>query len=178
MSDPIYLDHNATTPVHSEVVDAMIPWLREHFGNPSSTHAYGLRAHQAVERAREQVAALLGCDPEEVFFTSGGTEANNIAIVGVAEAVAARDGSRRHLVTSVVEHPATARPCERLERQGWAVTRVPVDAEGSVRVSQVRAAVSDNTALLSVMLANNETGTVMSSGEPSCTLMLLRRSAK
>ena len=167
MSDPIYLDHNATTPVHSEVVDAMIPWLREHFGNPSSTHAYGVRAHQAVERAREQVAALLGCDPEEVFFTSGGTEANNIAIVGAAGAVAIREAARRHVVTSVVEHPATARPVDRLEQEGWRVTRLSVDAEGSVRLGDVRAAVGDDTALVTVMLANNETGTVMPIAEIS-----------
>ncbi len=167
MSDPIYLDHNATTPVHPEVVDAMIPWLREHFGNPSSTHAYGLRAHQAIERAREQVAALIGCDPDEVFFTSGGTEANNIAIIGVAEAVAAREAARRHVVTSVVEHPATARPVDRLEQQGWRATRLSVDAEGSVRLGDVTAAVGDETALVTIMLANNETGTVMPMAEIS-----------
>ena len=163
MNDPIYLDHNATTPVHPEVVDAIIPWLRDHFGNPSSTHTYGLRAHQAVERAREQVAALLGCDPGEVFFTSGGTEANNIAILGVAEAVAARaaSGWRRCVVTSVVEHPATVRPCDRLEGQGWEVGRVPVDRNGTVRACDVRQAVGEGTALVTVMLANNETGTVM-----------------
>jgi len=167
VSDPIYLDHNATTPVHSEVVDAMIPWLREHFGNPSSTHTYGVRAYQAVERAREQVAALLGCDPEEVFFTSGGTEANNIAIVGAAGAVAIREAARRHVVTSVVEHPATARPVDRLEQEGWRVTRLSVDTEGSVRLGDVRAAVGDDTALVTVMLANNETGTVMPIAEIS-----------
>jgi len=158
MNDPIYLDHNATTPVHPEVVEAMLPWLKEHFGNPSSTHVYGRRAHEAVERAREQVAALLGCKADEVFFTSGGTEANNLAILGVAAAVA--DG-RRHAVTSVVEHPAIARPCDRLEQNGWEVTRLPVDGDGLVSIENARAFVRGDTALVSIMLANNETGTMM-----------------
>ena len=103
----------------------MLPYLREHFGNPSSGHVYGQRARRAVEHAREQVAALLGCQPDEIVFTSGGTEANNLAIRGVLEG-----SSRRHVVTSTVEHPATARPCELLERQGVEVTRLPVDAHG------------------------------------------------
>jgi len=158
MNDPIYLDHNATTPVHPEVVEAMLPWLKEHFGNPSSTHVFGRRAHEAVERAREQVAALLGCKADEIFFTSGGTEANNLAILGVAAAVA--DG-RRHAVTSVVEHPATARPCDRLEQNGWEVTRLPVDGDGLVSIENARAFVRGDTALVSIMLANNETGTMM-----------------
>jgi len=158
MNDPIYLDHNATTPVHPEVVEAMLPWLKEHFGNPSSTHVFGRRAHEAVERAREQVAALLGCKAAEIFFTSGGTEANNLAILGVAAAVA--DG-RRHAVTSVVEHPATARPCDRLEQNGWEVTRLPVDGDGLVSIENARAFVRGDTALVSIMLANNETGTMM-----------------
>ena len=158
MSDPIYLDHNATTTIHPEVVEAMLPWLKEHFGNPSSTHVYGRRAHEAVERAREQVAALLGCKADEVFFTSGGTEANNLAILGVAAAVA--DG-RRHAVTSVVEHPAIARPCDRLEQNGWEVTRLPVDGDGLVSIENARAFVRGDTALVSIMLANNETGTMM-----------------
>ncbi len=158
MNDPIYLDHNATTPVHPEVVEAMLPWLKEHFGNPSSTHVYGRRAHEAIEAARQEVAALLGCKSDEVFFTSGGTEANNLAILGSAEALAER---RKHVATSAVEHPATARPCDRLEREGWEVTRLPVDAHGMVRIDEVRAFVRGDTALLSVMLANNETGTLM-----------------
>ena len=158
MDDPIYLDHNATTPVHAEVVEAMLPWLREHFGNPSSTHVYGRRAHEAVEKARAQVAALLGCGAEEVFFTSGGTEANNLAILGSTQEAADR---KRHVVTSVVEHPATARPCDRLEQAGWEVTRLPVDGEGRVRIDDVGALVRGDTALVSIMLANNETGSIM-----------------
>ena len=158
MNDPIYLDHNATTPVHTEVVEAMLPYLREHFGNPSSGHVYGRRAHEAVERAREQVALLLGCEPDEVFFTSGGTEANNLAIVGASRAA---DGHRRHIVTSTVEHPATARPCDWLEGEGWDVTRLSVDADCRVQADEASASVRSDTALVTVMLANNETGAVM-----------------
>jgi cysteine desulfurase len=158
MRDPIYLDHNATTPVHSEVVEAMIPYLREHFGNPSSTHRYGQRAHAAVELARAEVAALLGCSPDEIIFTSGGTEANNLAIRGV---MAAPSGARRHIVTSTVEHPATARVCARLEERGCGVTRVAVDGNGQLRCEAAAAALRDDTALLTVMLAQNETGVLM-----------------
>jgi cysteine desulfurase len=152
-SDPIYLDHNATTPLVPEVVDAMLPHLREHFGNPSSGHVYGRRAREAVERARGQVAALLGCAPEEVCFTSGGTEANNLAIRGVAEA----RPERRHVVTSVIEHPATSVPCDWLERHGHRVSRLGVDATGRVGGAGA-AAIGDDTALVTVMHANNETG--------------------
>jgi cysteine desulfurase len=153
-SDPIYLDHNATTPLVPEVVDAMLPYLREHFGNPSSGHVYGRRAREAVERARGQVAALLGCAPEEVCFTSGGTEANNLAIRGVAEA----RPERRHVVTSVIEHPATSVPCDWLERHGHRVSRLGVDAGGRVDAAAVAGALGDDTALVTVMHANNETG--------------------
>jgi cysteine desulfurase len=153
---PIYLDHNATTPVHPEVVEAMLPYLREHFGNPSSAHTYGQRARKAVERAREQIASLIGCQPDEIVFTSGGTEANNLAIRGVVQL-----SQRRHIVTSTVEHPATAEPCAYLERQGFELTRVPVDAHGRVRTDAVGAFVDGNTALVTVMLAQNETGTLM-----------------
>ncbi len=156
-ANPIYLDHNATTPVHPEVVEAMLPYLKEHFGNPSSGHVFGQRAHAALERARGQVAELLGCSTDEVVFTSGGTEANNLAIRGAAESA----GGRRHIVTSTVEHPATARPCAHLEAHGFEVTRVPVDALGRVRLEDVRAFVRGDTVLVTVMLAQNETGTLM-----------------
>lgn len=152
--DTIYLDYNATTPLLPEVVDAMIPFLRDHFGNPSSAHALGRAAHDAVERAREQVAALIECDPDEVVFTSGGTESNNLAIRGVAEALP----DRRHVLTSVVEHPAVAGPCSWLERQGWRVTRAGVDEGGRVRAHDVAASLGRDTALVTVMHANNETG--------------------
>jgi cysteine desulfurase len=151
---PIYLDHNATTPVLPEVVEAMLPYLREHFGNPSSGHVYGARARAAVDRARGQVAALLGCDADEIVFTSGGTEANNLAIRGVAEAVAAR----RTVVTTVIEHPATLRPCEWLERRGHRVNRIGVDGDGRADPAEARAAIDGDTALVTIMHANNETG--------------------
>jgi cysteine desulfurase len=151
---PIYLDYNATTPVAPEVLEAMLPYLREEFGNPSSTHPYGRRARQAVERAREQVAALVGARPEELFFTGSGTEANNLAIRGLAEA----RPERRHILTSTVEHPATTLPCRHLERQGWAVTRLGVDMSGRVRVEEAAAALREDTVLMTVMHANNETG--------------------
>jgi cysteine desulfurase len=169
VSDPVYLDHNATTPLLPEVVDAMLPYLREHFGNPSSGHVYGARARAAVARAREQVAALLGCDPDEVLFTSGGTEANNLALRGVAEAVPAR----RHLVTTVIEHPATAQPCDWLEAHGWRVSRVGVDGEGRARVEEARAAIGPDTALVTVMHSNNETGVL----QPVAELARLARAA-
>jgi len=152
--DPIYLDHNATTPLLPEVVDAMLPFLLEHFGNPSSTHPYGIRARNAVARAREQVAAALGREPEEILFTSGGTEANNLAIRGVLEALA---GMGR-LVTTAIEHPATARACAWLERHGRGVTRLGVDGDGRVRLDEARHAIDRNTALVTVMHSNNETG--------------------
>jgi cysteine desulfurase len=154
---PIYLDHNATTPVHPAVLDAMLPYLREHFGNPSSGHIYGQRARAAVERAREQVASLLACQPDEIVFTSGGTEANNLAIRGVLELAS----PRRHIVNSTVEHPATTQPCELLERHGAEVTRLPVDGFGRVRVDDARPFVRSDTALVTVMLAQNEVGTLM-----------------
>jgi cysteine desulfurase len=156
IENPIYLDHNATTPILPEVVEAMLPFLREHFGNPSSSHVYGQRAHNAVDRAREQVAALLGCHPDEIVFTAGGTEANNLAIRGATEMT-----ERRHVLTSAVEHPATVQPCAYLERHGFEVTRVPVDGHGQVQQDIVRPFVRGDTALVTVMLAQNETGTLM-----------------
>lgn len=153
-ANPVYLDHNATTPVLPEVVDAMLPYLREHYGNPSSGHVHGRRAHDAVERARAQVAALLGCADDEVIFTSGGTEASNLAIRGVTEA----RSERRHVVTSVIEHPATQKPCDWLERHGRTVTRIGVDGDGRMRVAAAEAAIGPETALVTVMHSNNETG--------------------
>lgn len=162
-ANPIYLDHNATTPLLPEVVDAMLPYLTTHFGNPSSGHVYGARAKAAVETAREQVASLLGCEAEELFFTSGGTEANNLAIFGVTR----QRRERRHVVTSNVEHPATERPCIRLESEGWEVTRVPVHERGELVADDVKPFVRGDTALVTVMLANNETGTIMPISEIS-----------
>jgi len=160
-TDPIYLDHNATTPLLAEVVDAMLPYLHEHFGNPSSSHVYGQRARAAVERARTQVAALISCAPDEVYFTSGGTEANNLAIRGVADA----RPDRRHVVTTVIEHPATAGPCQWLERHGYRVTRAGVEQFGCGRVEDVAAVMDEDTAIVTVMHANNETGVLQPIGE-------------
>jgi cysteine desulfurase len=153
-TDPLYLDHNATTPLLPEVVDAMVPYLREHFGNPSSSHVYGRRAREAVDRARAQVAALLDARAEEVFFVASGTEANNLAIRGVTAALP----DTRHVVTSAIEHPATAEPCRELQRQGWEVTWLPVDAQGRVRPAEAVAALRAGTALVTLMHAHNETG--------------------
>ncbi len=156
MNDPIYLDHNATTPILPEVVDAMLPYLREHFGNPSSSHVFGRRTREAIEAARVQVAALIGADPSEITFTSGGTEANNLAIRGAASAAA----GKKHLVSSIIEHPATTNPCRFLQQHGWDVTWVEVDPAGRIRVEDVSRAVGERTALVTLMHANNETGTL------------------
>ena len=153
MTEPVYLDHNATTPLLPEVVDAMLPFLSEHFGNPSSEHVYGQRARAAVDAARAEVAALIGARADEIVLTSGGTEANNLAIAG-----AARASQRRGIVTSSIEHPATAAPCRRLEGEGFAVERVRVGADGRVVLDEARARIGEQTALVSVMHSNNETG--------------------
>ncbi|OHE71837.1 MAG: cysteine desulfurase NifS, partial [Treponema sp. GWB1_62_6] len=157
MNESIYLDYNATTPIDPEVADAMLPWITTHFGNPSSSHEYGRTAKKAVDRAREQVAFLLGCEADEIVFTSGGTESNNLAIFG---SLRAAPGERKGIVTSGVEHPAVARPCDRLETEGYTVSRLPVDAGGQVNAEDGISSVSRNTALVTVMLANNETGTI------------------
>ena len=154
VSDPIYLDHNATTPLLPEVVDAMLPYLRQHFGNPSSGHVFGRRARQGVERAREQVAALLNCNTDEIVFTSGGTEANNWAIRGVAEAT----GRPKTIVTSAIEHPATANACAWLERRGWRIVRLSVNDQGQVAVPEQHAQTWEDVALCTIMHSNNETG--------------------
>ncbi|MBL8347355.1 MAG: cysteine desulfurase [Rubrivivax sp.] len=157
MPDPIYLDHNATTPIAPEVIDAMLPWLREQHGNPSSSHVFGRRAAQAVAAARAQVANLIGAQPAEIVFTGCATEANNLALCGVAQAVPAQ---RRHLVISAVEHPAVTAPAMYLRSEGWDVTVLPVDAFGRVSIEDVARALRPDTALVSVMHANNEVGTL------------------
>jgi cysteine desulfurase len=162
-SRPVYLDHNASTPVLPEVLEAMLPYLSQHYGNPSSTHVYGRVMRQAVERAREQVAALIDCDSGEICFTSGGTEANNLAIRGVAAA----NPGRRHIVTSVVEHPATSGPCACLEAAAYRVDRVAVDHTGAVKIPDISAAIGNGTLLVTVMHANSETGTLQAIGEIS-----------
>ena len=154
---PVYFDYNATTPVDPRVLEVMLPYLREQFGNPSSSHAYGLAAHAAVERARGQVAALLGCAPEEIIFTGGGSEADNLAIKGIAEANQERGD---HLITSQIEHPAVLATCRYLERRGFRVTYLPVDRYGRVSPDDVQQAITPRTILITIMHANNEVGTL------------------
>lgn len=156
---PIYLDYQATTPLDSRVLDAMMPYLTSRFGNPhSAAHRFGWEAAAAVDVGREQVAALIGARAEEIIFTSGATEANNLAIKGVAHAYYA--AGKRHLVTVVTEHKCVLESMRALERQGFAVTYLPVNAEGSVAVGDVAAALRADTALVSVMAVNNEIGTL------------------
>jgi len=157
MTDPVYLDYNATTPVALEVVDAIEPYLREHFGNPSSSHIYGQRAKQAVQQARGEVAALIGAGTEEIVFTGCATEANNLAIQGVARALA---GNKKHLITSAIEHPSVMQPFMKLRNEGWDVTILPVDRYGRLSPIAVERAIRPDTALISVMHANNEVGTI------------------
>ena len=152
---PIYLDYNATTPIAREVADAMVPYLYEHFGNPSSPYAYGVATKRAVEAARAQVAGLMGSDPSEIIFTSGGTESNNYAIKGVARA-----GRSNHIITTAVEHPAVVEVCRWLEEQGFRITVLPVDEYGLVDPADLEAAITPETLLVTVMHANNEVGTI------------------
>ena len=153
----IYLDHNATTPIHPQVLEAMVPYLTEQFGNASSYYQLGRQAREAVEAARVQVAACLGARTEEIVFTSGGTEADNLALWGAARA---RRDWGNHIVTSAVEHHAVLKTCKSLAGEGWEVTWMPVDGEGRVDPEEVRRQVRPETALISVMAANNETGAI------------------
>ena len=156
MTLPVYLDYNATTPVAPEVADVMIPYLREHIGNPSSAHVFGQRAKLAVAQARASVAALINARAADIVFTGCATEANNLALLGVARA----HGGPGHLIVSAVEHPAVAAPAKRLEAEGWSVTVLPVDEHGRVAPQDVRAALRPDTVLVSIMHANNEIGTL------------------
>jgi cysteine desulfurase len=154
---PIYLDYNASTPIDPAVVAAMQPLLQEAYGNPSSGHWASMPARVALERARAKVAALLGCAGDEVVFTSGGSEANNLALKGL---FFPRRGRPSHVITSEIEHPATLEPCHFLERLGAKVTYVPVDGAGLVDPDDIRKAITDDTFLITVMHANNEVGTI------------------
>jgi cysteine desulfurase len=159
---PIYLDYNATTPLDPAVIDAMLPFLREHYGNPSSTHSLGKTAHNAVEQARHQVAQLMGAQPEEIVFTGGGTEASNQAIKGSVfvklRGLFGRWARGAHVILSAVEHPATTQPCEFLKRLGCRVSVVPVDGQGLVDPDAVGKALERGTTLVSIMHSNNEVG--------------------
>ncbi|NOY78122.1 MAG: selenide, water dikinase SelD [Calditrichaeota bacterium] len=154
---PIYLDYNATTPIDPEVAEAMMPYLREAFGNPSSSHWYGNQTKKAVEEARRQLADLLGCQPDEVVFTGGGSESNNWAVKGVAEAHREKG---THIITSQIEHDAILNPCRYLEHHGFRVTYLPVDEYGMVKMEAFREALTDDTILVTIMTANNEVGTI------------------
>jgi len=156
----IYFDHNATTPMHSAVLEAMLPYYQEYFGNPSSVHTFGQKTRQAIEQARETVAKFLNAkDAQEIVFTSGGTESNNFAIKGVAYAYQTKDFIP-HIITSAIEHHAVLNVCQYLEKQGVQVTYLPVDKYGRVNPEDVKKAIKPETVLVTIMHANNETGTI------------------
>lgn len=153
----IYLDNASTIPVRPEVLEAMIPYFSEEFGNPSSIYPLGQRASSAVSQAREDIAALIGAKPQEIFFTSGGSEADNWALKGYARANRKRG---THIITSAIEHHAILHSCEALEREGFQVTYLPVDSDGLVDPQEFESAIREGTILASVMFANNEIGTI------------------
>src|SRR5256714_3925952 len=153
---PIYMDHHATTPVDPRVLEAMLPYFTERFGNAASrNHAFGWAAEEAVENARAQVAALIGAAPKEIIFTSGATESDNLMIKGVAEAYR---GKGSHILTQVTEHKAVLDTCQRLEKQGYEVTYLPVQSDGRIDPERLRAAITPRTILITIMYANNEIG--------------------
>ena len=168
MKKQIYLDYAASTPIDKKVLEAMTPYLRRHYGNPSSTHSFGQKTRAAIEQAREQVAHFLGCQADEVIFTSGATEANNLAIQGVIKSTLSFDrvprvhhGAKSHIVTTAIEHESVLEPCHSLEREGLAeVTYVAPDKDGLIRTEDIEKAIKENTVLVSVMYANSEIGTV------------------
>lgn len=153
----IYMDHSATTPVDPQVIQAMISTLTDSFGNPSSIHSFGQEAHKLIQKARKQVAGLIGADSEEIVFTSGGTEADNMAIIGTAKD---RMGRGRHIITSQIEHHAVLDTCRQLEKEGFEVTYLPVNWFGEVELETVARAIRPDTILISIMHANNEIGTI------------------
>ena len=156
---PIYLDNSATTFVREEVIEEMMPFLREEWGNPSSIHAIGLKAASAVNIARERVASLLKCQVDEVYFSSGGTMSNNVTLLGRAR-FAQANGHGRHLITTRIEHPSIIGPAQYLESNGWKVTYLPVDKQGFIRLEELRASCTKDTSIISMMWANNEVGTL------------------
>ena len=156
-NDRVYLDHSATTPVDQRVAAAMLRAVSETFGNASSVHTFGQQARAAVDRARREVAALIGAKQNEIVFLSGGTEANNLAVRGLCDA-AINHG--RHIITSAIEHPSVRGVCDGLEKQGWEITRLPVYKNGIVKIEDVESALRPDTVLISIMLANNEIGTI------------------
>lgn len=171
----VYLDNSATTPVDPRVVDAMLPFLKDSFGNASSIHFFGQEARAAVDKARHQVAELLNARPNEIIFTSGGTESDNLAVRGFAEA---NERHGKHIVTSAIEHPAVKNVCEDLEKQGFEVTYLPVYDDGVVRIEDVENAVRDDTILVTIMTANNEIGTIQPVEEIGRLVRSLRTSGR
>ena len=157
MSDVIYLDHAATTPIDGQVLNAMLPYLKDKFGSASTLYSLGREAREAVEEAREKVAELIGAQSEEVYFTSGGTESDNWAVFGVA---AARASKGKHIITCAIEHHAIMEPCHLLEKQGYSVTFLEVDPNGFVNIDELAGAITDQTVLITIMHANNEIGTI------------------
>ena len=153
---PIYLDYNASTPVAPKVLDEMLPYLKDKFGNPSSTHPFGVSCRAGIEQARERLAMLLVCEASEIIFTSGATESNNMVIKGIAKAA----GKGKHFITSRIEHPAVLEPCRHLERFGYAVTYLPVDRFGMVDPVDLEKAIMPDTSLVTIMHSNNEVGTI------------------
>lgn len=153
----VYLDNSATTPIDRRVVDVMLPFLTEKYGNASSIHFFGQEAKTAVDHARHQVAALIGSRPAEIVFLSGGTEANNLAIRGLCESV---ENHGKHIITSQIEHSAVKEVCAAMEKRGWEITRLPVYEDGIVRIEDVKAAIRPDTVLITIMAANNEIGTI------------------
>jgi cysteine desulfurase len=154
---PIYLDYNATTPIDLEVIDAMTPFLKEHFGNPSSSHCFGQKTKDAVEKARSQVADFLNCSSSEIIFTSGGTESNNYAIIGSAFTL--RDKGN-HIITTKIEHPSVLETCEFLQSEGFDITYLPVNEFGLINLSDVKKAITPDTILITIMHSNNEIGII------------------
>ncbi len=163
MTTPIYLDYNASTPVAAQVLDEMLPYLKEKYGNPSSTHAFGVACRAGIEKARERVAGMLGGEAPEIIFTSGATESNNMLIKGVA----ASSPRGSHIITSKIEHPAVLEPCRYLERHGYTVTYLPVDQYGVVNSADLEKAITPMTVLVTIMHSNNEVGTIQGIGELS-----------
>ncbi len=159
--NPIYLDYNASTPIDPRVLDEMLPFLKERYGNPSSSHSFGIANRGAIEQARERLALLLGCDAESIIFTSGATESNNMVIKGIAKA----SGKGKHLITSRIEHPAVLEPCRHVERFGYRVTYLPVDRFGMIDPAELERAIGPDTMLVTIMHANNEVGTIQAIGE-------------
>ena len=158
----IYLDHNATTPVFPEVLDVMLPFYKDKFGNPSSVHSEGRVARVSLDVAREQVAEIIGAKPVEIIFTSGGSESNNFAILGVALAL---NNKKRHIVTSEVEHAAILNPLKQLETLGFHIDYIPVDDSGRVNPQKIKNIITDSTALITIQHANSEVGTLQNISE-------------